>query len=62
MAVSLNLEDLGKIIVAVIYLSYDSLNFPPEEVVRLTDYCQGLKRLLLIGCDASTNHKLSGQL
>ena len=39
-AVSLNLENIGKIIVAAANFPYDSPNIPPEEVVWLVEYCQ----------------------
>ena len=56
-AAGLHFSRIGGIIVAAAYFPYDRLNFPLEEVVRLIDYCQRLRRPLLIGCDANAQAK-----
>lgn len=50
-----------KIIVASVYLPYDSPQLPPgKEFTLLVDYCSERRIPLLVGCDANAHHLLWG--
>jgi hypothetical protein len=51
--------DCGELIVASVYLPYDSDKLPPTKDMRdVTDYCHSRKKQLIIGCDANAHHSL----
>ena len=58
---SVDLIEIGKLVIGSAYFSHDSATHPPEEVSSLVDYCKVRGQSLVLGCDANSHHKLWGR-
>ena len=58
MLASVDLIEIGKLVIGSAYFLHDSVTHPPEEVRSLVDYCKVRGLPLLLGCNANSHHKL----
>ena len=60
MVASIDLADIGNLVIGSAYFPHGGASHPPEEVRLLVDYCKVRRLPFLLGCDSNSHHKLWG--